>query len=134
MAPAVLFDHDHAPPTVLVVEDEVVVRALLAEEMRAAGMLVVEAASADEAWAFLQAGGTADLMVSDVTMPGSMDGIALMRLVRGVRPSMKIVMTSGNLGPRDMKEFDGFMQKPYAFSEAVEVAARLLGVTLEDLA
>jgi CheY-like chemotaxis protein len=132
MSPALLIDREYAPPTVLVVEDEVVVRALLAEEMRAAGMMVVEAASADEAWAFLQAGGTADLMFSDVTMPGSMDGIALMRLVRGVRPVMKIVMTSGNLGPRDMREFDGFMQKPYAFSAAVAVAARLLGVRLEE--
>jgi CheY-like chemotaxis protein len=134
MSPALRIDHNHAPPTILVVEDEVLVRALLAEEMRAAGMVVVEAANADEAWAFLQAGGTADLMFSDVTMPGSMDGIALMRLVRGARPVMKIVMASGNLGPRNMKEFDGFMQKPYAFSEAVAVAARLLGVRLEDCA
>ncbi len=116
------------PPTVLVVEDEVVVRALVAEEMRAAGLQVVEAGTADEAWAYLQAGGYADLLFSDVRMPGSMDGVELTRLVRLAYPCMKIVMTSGNMGPRNMGAFDGFMQKPYSFEQAVSVAGSLLGL------
>jgi CheY-like chemotaxis protein len=128
MSPAVRVDDVPAPPAVLLVEDETVVRALLAEEMRAAGWLVVEAATADEAWAFLEAGGSADLLFSDVTMPGSMDGIGLMERVRASFPEMKVVITSGNLGPRCVRAFDRFMQKPYSFDEAVDAAAALLGV------
>jgi CheY-like chemotaxis protein len=126
--PAAKLDQTTMSPAVLLVEDEVVVRALLAEELRYAGMTVTEAANADEAWAFLQAGGTADLLFSDVKMPGSMDGVALMRLVRRAFPAIKIVMTSGNMGPFDVGEFDGFLPKPYTFTKAVLIAAHLLGV------
>jgi CheY-like chemotaxis protein len=112
---------------VLVVEDEVVVRALLAEELRAAGLTVVEATNADEAWEYLQAGGQAHLMFSDVRMPGSMDGMELRRRVREEFPGMKIVMTSGNIGPAVPGALDGFLPKPYSFNKAVEIALRLLG-------
>ena len=128
MLPAVRLEQITTAPSVLLVEDEVVVRALLAEELRGAGMQVTEAASADEAWAYLQAGGVADLLFSDVRMPGSMDGLALMRLVRRAFPAVKIVMTSGNIGTFDVGQFDGFLPKPFAFSKAVLIAAHLLGV------
>jgi CheY-like chemotaxis protein len=127
MSPAALFDHVRAPPAILLVEDEAVLRALLAEELRFAGMTVIEAANADEAWAFLQAGGSVSLLLSDVAMPGSMDGIALMKLVRAAYPEIRVVITSGNLGPRDVSEFDGFVQKPYSFSKAVATVSSLLG-------
>jgi CheY-like chemotaxis protein len=117
------------PATVLLVEDEVVVRALVAESLRAAGLTVVEAANADEAWAYLAAGGAPDLMFSDVSMPGSMDGIALTKRVREAFPDVKIVITSGNLGPIDLTQFDRFIQKPFSFTHAVDVMAEMLGVT-----
>jgi CheY-like chemotaxis protein len=112
---------------VLLVEDEVVVRALLADELRGAGLCVVEAANADEAWAYLQAGGPADLVFSDVRMPGSMDGIELRRRVRAEFPSAKIIITSGNAGQTVPGEVDAFLQKPYSFNKAVEITVRLLG-------
>jgi CheY-like chemotaxis protein len=112
---------------VLVVEDEVVVRALLADELRAADLTVVEAANADEAWAYLQSGGQADLMLSDVRMPGSMDGIELRRRVRAEFPGIKIVITSGNLGPVIPGEVDAFLPKPYSFAKAVDVVLHLIG-------
>ncbi len=128
MSPAENVALSKQQPTVLLVEDEVVVRALLAEELRAAGMTVTEAASADEAWAFLKAGGEVDLLFSDVRMPGSMDGIALMELVRQNFPDIKIVMTSGNLGPRNMATIDKFLAKPYLISKAVAIAMAALGL------
>jgi len=112
---------------VLLVEDEVMVRALLADELRGAGLAVVEAASADEAWAYLQSGGAADLMFSDVQMPGSMDGLELKRRVREAFPEVKIILTSGNLGPRHPGEVDAFLPKPFLFSKAVEYTIKLLG-------
>jgi CheY-like chemotaxis protein len=131
MSPAIKVDPPPVPAPVLLVEDEVVVRALLAEEMRAAGLSVVEASNADEAWAYLTAGGTAGLLFSDVSMPGSMDGIALMKRVRAAYPDMKIVITSGNLGPLDINQFDRFVQKPFSFSQAVKVAAEMLSTPPE---
>jgi CheY-like chemotaxis protein len=122
----------HATPSqasILLVEDEVVLRALLAETLRAAGFSIVEAANADEAWAYLHAaGGGVDLLFSDVSMPGSMDGIGLMARVREAFPKIKILITSGNLGPVDLSAFDGFVQKPFTLSHACNVAAGLLGM------
>ncbi len=114
MSPAIRVDSAPAPAPVLLVEDEVVVRALLAEEMRAAGLSVVEASNADEAWAYLTAG-----------------GVALMKRVKAAYPDMKIVITSGNLGPLDINQFDRFVQKPFSFSQAVKVASEMLGTPPE---
>ncbi len=117
---------------VLVVEDEVVVRALLSDELRAANLRVVEAANADEAWAYLQSGGKADLMLSDVRMPGSMDGIELRRRVRAEFPAIKIVITSGNIGPVIPGDVDAFLPKPYSFTKAIDVVLNLIGGANRD--
>src|SRR3546814_931318 len=86
--------------TVLVVEDEVLIRLMVSDELRDAGFRVVEAANADDAMAYLQAGEPADLVFSDVRMPGSMDGIALAEKLRSDFPHVRIVLTSGHLLPR----------------------------------
>jgi CheY-like chemotaxis protein len=127
-------DEDVALPDacVLLVEDEVVVRALLADELRAAALTVIEAANADEAWAYLQSGGRADLMLSDVRMPGSMDGIELRRRVRAEFPAIKIVITSGNVGPVIPGEVDAFLPKPYSFTKAVDIVLHLIGGESRD--
>lgn len=128
MSPALRSEPGPVPASILLVEDDVVIRALLAEELRAAGISVIEAANADEAWAYLRAHeGAVDLLFSDVSMPGSMDGIDLMKRVRAAFPKIQILITSGNLGPLDLNAFDGFVQKPFSFSHAVAVAARMLG-------
>ena len=67
---------------VLVVEDEFIVRYGLADELRESGFRVVEANSADEAWKYLTAGGRADLIFSDVQMPGAMSGMLRPRLMQ----------------------------------------------------
>lgn len=128
MSPATRPAPETMPASVLLVEDEVVVRALVAESLRSAGLTVVEASNADEAWSYLTAGGIPDLLFSDVAMPGSMDGIALTKLVKAKFPGVKILITSGNLGPLDLTQFDRFLQKPYAFSHAVDVVADILGI------
>lgn len=65
------------PIHVLVVEDEPLLRSLLADEMREAGFTVVEAASADETLDYLHGNRDIDLVFSDIQMPGSLNGIGL---------------------------------------------------------
>lgn len=111
---------------ILLVEDEAVVRVLLADEFRSAGLAVIEAANADEAWSYLRAGGRADLVFSDVQMPGSMDGLELRRRVLAAFPQVKFIVTSGNLGPAERQEIETFLPKPFLFTRAVELTLAAL--------
>jgi CheY-like chemotaxis protein len=117
-----------ATPYVLLVEDEVLIRALLAETLRGAGLCVIEAANADEAWDYLQAGGQADLLFSDIQMPGSMNGVELARRVRERFPGVKLLLTSGNPGPKNITEVAPFLAKPYRLDAAAALALRQLGL------
>lgn len=83
------------PPTILVVEDDVLVRNLVAAYLRECGFDVVEANSADEAIRVLQAEARMDIVFSDVNMPGTMDGFGLAQWVRRERPWLKVILTSG---------------------------------------
>jgi CheY-like chemotaxis protein len=114
--------------SVLLVEDEALIRALLAEELRNHGLLVVEASDADEAWAYLQAGGHVDLVFSDVIMPGMMNGIELLRRVKAHYPQMKTIVTSGYAGPVNVSEVGVFIPKPYRLEVAAKITLQSLGV------
>jgi CheY-like chemotaxis protein len=78
--------------TVLLVEDEVIIRLGLAEFLRECGFTVYEAGMASDAIDVLQTG---PLVISDVRMPGEMDGFALARWVRTYVPQLKVILTSG---------------------------------------
>jgi CheY-like chemotaxis protein len=86
-------------PRILIVEDEVLIRAYLSEELRDAGFAVIEAAHAEEALSYLKAGEKVDLVFSDIHMPGSFNGLELARRLRDLHPSLPIILTSGNPGP-----------------------------------
>jgi len=108
-----------AASRVLIVEDELLVRIALAGELRAAGVNVIETGSADEAWDYLLAGGAADLLFSDVCMPGSMNGLELANRVKMQHPELSVILTSGSLS-LDEKDVR-FLAKPYDFDNAVRV-------------
>ena len=75
--------------TVLVVEDEVLIRVVIADYLRECGYRVYEAVNASEALAMLQAPEVSvDIVFSDVEMPGDMDGLGLARWVRANKPSV----------------------------------------------
>lgn len=80
--------------TVLIAEDECVIRLMIAEYLRDAGYDVIEAASADEALDVFQAGTSVDLLFTDVRMPGSMDGCALAQKVHVDWPTTPVILTS----------------------------------------
>jgi CheY-like chemotaxis protein len=84
-------------PTVLVVEDEVLIRLMIADELRKQGLNVVEASDAEEALSVLQCAVPVHLLLTDLQMPGNFDGMALASLVRASFPAIKIVIVSGRL-------------------------------------
>lgn len=79
--------------SLLVVEDEILIRFQICDYLRDCGFKVIEAASADEAVLILKEPElTVDLVLSDVEMPGSMDGFGLARWVRAERPGLPVVL------------------------------------------
>jgi DNA-binding NtrC family response regulator len=100
--------------TVLLVEDEPLVRLVTAEILIEADFRVVEAANADEALTLLSAGVEVDVLLSDVEMPPGPNGYALARQVHEHWPSTEILITSGREWPRegDLPPGAAFLAKP----------------------
>jgi CheY-like chemotaxis protein len=117
--------HAASPIIVLVVEDEILVLMSAIADLEAAGFMVIEASSADEALALLEGSETIRAVFTDVQMPGTMDGLALARQVHARWPAVKVLVTSGNsiYGADDMVNGHQFMRKPY---RARDVVAALL--------
>ncbi len=111
---------------VLVVEDEFIVRFSIADELRSAGLKVVEAATADEAWRYLQSDGRADLIFSDIQTPGSMDGVELAQRVLSQYPTIALILTSGNSKADSVDTLAPFIGKPYQFDHVVTVILETL--------
>ena len=112
---------------VLVVEDEVLVRMAIAEELRDAGYTVIEVSTAHEALELLRYNNVdVRLIFSDVLMPGTMDGVVLARTVRSEFPVIKIMLTSANLTRLDWAKHDGFFPKPYDAVQIIKHIKKLL--------
>ena len=78
---------------VLVVEDEILIRVVIADYLRSCGYRVIEAASADEAIVILQHTELeVDVVFSDIEMPGSMDGFELSKWLRAKRPGVDVIL------------------------------------------
>jgi DNA-binding NtrC family response regulator len=117
----------HAVVTVLVVDDEVLLRLSIADRLREEGFAVVEAANADEAIAVLQTTMPVDVVLTDVAMPGRTDGVGLARFVEVHRPDIRVILTSGTLvaAPTECR-LDGFFLKPYDYSSLVRLIRTML--------
>ena len=81
----------------LVVEDEPLIRMGVVDICETAGMLAEEASNADEAFRILLSGRSFALLLTDIDMPGSMDGIALAWRAREVDPNITVVVVSGKM-------------------------------------
>jgi CheY-like chemotaxis protein len=98
------------------VENEVLIRLELAAQLADMGLRVFVARDADEAIAVLDSHKDIRVLLTDVTMPGSMDGVRLAHHVRNRWPPIKIVATSGRPGTRvgDLPAGSTFFAKPYS--------------------
>jgi CheY-like chemotaxis protein len=100
-------------PTVLVVEDEVIIRDMVAEELEDAGFTVVVAANADHAISILENRLDIHLVFTDIDMPGSMNGLKLAAAVRDRWPPIHIIITTGKVRPLEIPANALFIPKPY---------------------
>jgi CheY-like chemotaxis protein len=116
--------------TVLVVEDDALVRTALAETLRDLRYRVVEAADADAALAVLDAGTRVAAVLTDLTMPGSMDGLGLAAAARSRLPAVPVILISGHLAASQGKSLPPgveFVQKPHTGGAITVALRRALG-------
>lgn len=111
------------PVQVLVVEDETLIRKFVAEELIEAGFQVVEAGSALEALAYIEAGGNVDVVLTDIHMPGKLNGLDVAQYFRSAFPEIPVIIASGNPEP-DIPDCE-LLLKPYTPLQAVGLIVRL---------
>ena len=81
----------------LLVDDEVLIREVLAEDLTDRGYEVIQAESGERALALLAAGQEVDLIISDLSMP-NMDGVSLIRAVQALKPRLPAILLTGYVG------------------------------------
>lgn len=107
--------------TVLLVEDEMLVRAIAEEDLAEIGCDVTAAATGDEAAQLLRDGARFDLLVTDIRMPGAIDGWALAKLARTIQPDIKVIYVSGFAGDNHEPVCGSqFIKKPYRIDQLRE--------------
>ena len=116
--------------TILVAEDDALLRTLSEHSLTAAGYVVRVAATGDEALRLAQTDASITLLITDVVMPG-LRGPELIELARKARPDLKVLCTSGYAlsalkEHESMPEEISFLEKPYLPSQLVRTVRRLL--------
>jgi CheY-like chemotaxis protein len=116
------------PVSILIVEDEVLVRAFGAGIFADAGFRTIEAANSHEALHPLGADSKVNLLFTDVNMPGAIDGLALARQVSRRWPHIGIIVVSGQSKPQPHELPAGarFHCKPYDPDIVVRHARELM--------
>src|SRR3954453_2407209 len=101
-------------PVILVVEDELLVRIVQVDILREAGFRVAEAQDADEAFDMLRRRPEIAAVLTDVDMPGSLNGFEFARLLKQGWPEVGVLTISGKThpAPGDLPQGVAFVQKP----------------------
>jgi len=121
-------------PVVLLVEDELLVRLTQVDILREAEFWVVEAQDADEAFDLLKKRRDINVVLTDVNMPGSMDGFEFARLVRQGWPDVGVLVISGKLVPKpgDLPDGTHFLQKPIRSEALVNALKQAMILKTQD--
>jgi CheY-like chemotaxis protein len=119
------------PPTVLVVDDDEIVRSTTARILARAGYAVSEAGTAAEALARCESTDAFDLVLSDVVMPGR-SGYELARAVSECSPQTKVLLVSGYTPTAIARHGIGddtfrLVHKPVPRAELLDLVAELAG-------
>jgi len=124
-----VLDRTVAPPVVLVVEDEMLLRMRAVDMVEDAGYTSVEAVDADEAVTILETRSDIALLFTDVQMPGSMDGLRLAHVVHKRWPPIKIILVSGalKLAKSDIPVDSRFFGKPLDAKEMIAEMQEMIG-------
>ena len=116
------------PVSVLVVEDEVLISSLVADELSEHGFRVHEVTSGDEALRYIDSGADVDVLFTDINLPGAIDGAELAKRVSDKRPDLPIVYASGRYSPSTIGKLvtrSVFVPKPYVPSDICTLLNRL---------
>ena len=117
--------------TILVVEDEAGVRALVIKLLQDLGYRLLQAQSGPHALdVWRQHGDEVDLLITDIVMPDGMNGVDLAERLRRSRPSLKVIYTSGYLADLSREDIlrhaDAYIAKPFSLMELARLVRRTL--------
>jgi CheY-like chemotaxis protein len=116
------------PATVLIVDDEALIRMVGSDILEEGGYRVLEAANAAEALKCLEDETEVVVLFTDVNMPGTPDGLGLAKLVNSRWPHVKILVASGKVspGPGDLPDRGMFLSKPYLANDLLALVHLLI--------
>jgi len=117
------------PPVLIIVEDDELVRLTLADALADAGFEVLEAAEATSALALVCDRPDIAAMLTDINLPGGIDGFALARAARRIRPILPVVYASGRFAADEGgRAVEGavFLAKPFPVALACRTLRDLL--------
>jgi DNA-binding response OmpR family regulator len=127
-----LISAGEATQTLLVVEDEILIRFHICSYLRECGFKVIEAANSDEALTVLQDSDIpVDIVLSDAEIPGRMDGFGLSQWLRAHKPEISVILV-GSPGraveaAADLCEAGPVMARPYEPAILLDRIKRILG-------
>ncbi|MCA1776814.1 MAG: response regulator [Loktanella sp.] len=118
--------------TILVVEDDTLVREHLVNQLKGLGYHVFDAASGPAALQLLEQRPQVDLLFTDIVLPDGMNGRELAEIVQKMRPEMKVLFTSGYtdkalIDPERLDTDVELLRKPYRRAEMAEKVRKVLG-------
>lgn len=118
------------PAIVLVVDNEAPIRSAIAARLDLEGYGVVEAGSADEAIDTIRSK-KVDAVISDVRMPGRLDGVGLAVWIARNRPSVAVLLMSAKRRPEALTVLlpaTPFFQKPFRMNEMLSALGNRVGL------
>jgi CheY-like chemotaxis protein len=113
---------------ILVVEDEWLVRELVVEELREAGFEVVDAATGDEAVTRF-AEHRADVLLTDIRLPGALDGWEIAERCREAKPALPVIYMTGYCEQARMVPGAVLLRKPFRIAQIVAAIEQLTQAT-----
>ena len=122
-------DGGRVPPRILVVEDEFLIRLTLVEALGDEGFEVLEAETGDAALPILQSDPDITLLLTDIQLPGVLDGRRLAALAREGRPELPVLFMTGRPDPAaeaGASALDRYIAKPYTLND---ICAAVRGLT-----
>ncbi len=121
--------------TILLVEDEDMVRTVAERALTRQGYTVITASEGEQGLARLASAGRVDLLISDVMMPG-MDGPTMVRAARASHPDLPVLFMSGYAEEQLRKSIDiehiAFLPKPFSVTQLAEAARDVLAAAREQ--
>jgi CheY-like chemotaxis protein len=114
---------------VMVVEDEPLIRMNTVQMIEGAGYEVIEASDADNAMQILENRDDVQIVFTDINMPGSMDGLMLVKAIRNRWPWIYLIVTSGKIALQygDIPLDARFIPKPYDARHVANILNEMIG-------